>query len=174
MTGGGGALSPTLPPAFLGNCFVDFCHSDLGEMNSQSFALNFPNCWGQWTFFETFLSFFFFLLNSLFSFKNFLFRSQPPTPPHLMNPFDSLLLSSLFNCNINLVPDLWLTKILPHSVGFLFTQVVVSLAVESFLVLCPTCQLLALILGQMESSLESFPAPLSCRALPCFLLAGSG
>lgn len=51
--------------------------------------------------------------------------------------------------------------------GFLFIQMIVSLAVQSFLVLwTSTCQLFALIIKQMKSQSES----LSCRVQNFFIL----
>lgn len=59
-------------------------------------------------------------------------------------------------------------KTLSHPVDFIFTQLIASIAVQRVLFLNTTCQLLAFILGQMESYSEG---PVVHRVL---VIASSG
>ena len=115
--------------------FIDNSHPNGCEVVSQSFALHFPIDQRFWASFLVFIGSLYIILGGLSTFGSLL------TIELCLLVFWLLSFSSLYILDINILSDIWFTNIFSHPMGWLFTQLILSLKFSSSICLFIFCYL---------------------------------
>lgn len=131
-------LSPHTSFSICCGLFIDLCHSHWGKMKSQRcFYLCFPNWSGLWTFF---------IFCIYFLVTDFLYLRTLCSGSRTTFWMSHLCYQVIYIYWISILCQMYSWQFLSLSVSFLFALLIVSFAVQRFLVLLsPTCQWLTLV-----------------------------